>query len=164
MRMDQAAFRAFHQKTAPRLRAYIVQRCGSIDAADDILQEVFLKFLRAHDKTEERGMRAYLYRTADSLVIDNWRRRQREMAGNLGLAVRGEAPTREIDGDVKSAFAQLKPQQRSLLWLAYVERCDHREIAAVVGVKEKSVRVLLFRARKALIGLLQSAGIGPEVA
>ena len=72
MRMDQAAFRAFHQKTAPRLRAYIVQRCGSIDAADDILQEVFLKFLRARDKTEERGMRAYLYRTADSLIIDNY--------------------------------------------------------------------------------------------
>jgi DNA-directed RNA polymerase specialized sigma24 family protein len=45
-----------------------------------------------------------------------------------------------------------------------VEGCDHREIASAVGVKEKSVRVLLFRARKALSNLLQRAGFGPEVA
>ena len=162
--MDQATFKAFYQKTAPRLRAYIARSCGSIDAADDILQEVFLKFLRTPDKTDERGMRAYLYRTADSLIIDNWRQRQREIGRNLKIPLRAEPAARDIDDDVKSAFAQLKPQQRSLLWLAYVEGCDHREIAAASGVKEKSVRVLLFRARRALVGLLQRAGIGPEVA
>ncbi len=162
--MDQAAFKAFYQKTAPRLRAYIARSCGSIDSADDILQEVFLKFLRIQNKMDEHGMRAYLYRTADSLIVDNWRRRQREMAGNLQLPLRGERPGRDMDDDVRILFSQLKPQQRSLLWLAYVEGCDHREIAAAAGVKERSVRVLLFRARKALVGLLQRAGIGPEVA
>jgi DNA-directed RNA polymerase specialized sigma24 family protein len=49
-----------------------------------------------------------------------------------------------------------------LLWLAYVEGFDHREIAAAKGVAEKSVRVLLFRARKALAAILSRAGLGPE--
>lgn len=162
--MDQAAFKAFYQKTAPRLRAYIARNCGSIDSADDILQEVFLRFLRIQKEMDEHSMRAYLYRTTDSLIVDNWRRRQREMAGNIQLPLRGERPGCDMHDDVKILFSQLKPPQRSLLWLAYVEGCDHREIAAAAGLKEGSVRVLLFMARKALVGLLQRAGIGPEVA
>jgi DNA-directed RNA polymerase specialized sigma24 family protein len=48
--------------------------------------------------------------------------------------------------------------------LPHVEGMDHREIAAAAGLKEKSVRVLLFRARKALAAVLERAGLGPEVA
>jgi DNA-directed RNA polymerase specialized sigma24 family protein len=39
--------------------------------------------------------------------------------------------------------------------LAYVEGFDHREIADAAGVKEGSVKVLLFRARKALAAVLE---------
>jgi len=51
-------------------------------------------------------------------------------------------------------FGELKPQQRQMLWLSYVEGADHREIAAATGVREGSVRVLLHRARKKLASLL----------
>jgi RNA polymerase sigma-70 factor (ECF subfamily) len=51
-------------------------------------------------------------------------------------------------------FAQLKPQEQSLLWLAYVEGFDHREIASTLQLKEGSIRVLLFRARKRLADML----------
>jgi DNA-directed RNA polymerase specialized sigma24 family protein len=37
---------------------------------------------------------------------------------------------------------------------------SHKEIAVVLGVKEKSVRVVLFRAREKAKALLQQAGIG----
>ena len=56
--------------------------------------------------------------------------------------------------DMTDAFRELKPQQRSILWMAYVEEFNHREIAQASGVKEKSVKVLLFRARKALAAIL----------
>jgi hypothetical protein len=42
---------------------------------------------------------------------------------------------------------RLKPAERALLWLAYVEGFDHSEIAAA-GIRSKSIRVLLFRARQ----------------
>ena len=58
-------------------------------------------------------------------------------------------------------FEQLKPQEQSLLWLAYVEGFDHREIALALQLTEKSVRVLLFRARKKLAGILTEKGFGP---
>ena len=163
--MDQTGFRSFYEKTAPRLRAYIARSCGSIDLADDILQEVFVRFLNIdHDEMNEAGMRAYLYRSADSLIIDNWRRNRREQGRYLYSFLDTGSVEKDLDQDIRRAFSQLKPHQRSLLWLAYVEGCDHREIAVATGVKEKSVRVLLFRARKALLKIMDHFGIGPEVA
>jgi RNA polymerase sigma-70 factor (ECF subfamily) len=41
------------------------------------------------------------------------------------------------------------------MWLAYVEGADHREIAAALGLRERSVRVLLHRARRKLAALIQ---------
>jgi RNA polymerase sigma-70 factor (ECF subfamily) len=57
-------------------------------------------------------------------------------------------------------FEQLRPQQRQLMWLAYVEGADHREIAAALGLREQSVRVLLHRARQKLATLLRERGRG----
>jgi len=51
-------------------------------------------------------------------------------------------------------FEQLRPQQRQLMWLAYVEGAEHREIAAALGLRQGSVRVLLHRARRKLAALL----------
>jgi RNA polymerase sigma-70 factor (ECF subfamily) len=108
-------------------------------------------------------MRSYLYRTAESLVADHWRRWKREQRWTAESLFQKEGPPdRDMSDDMTRAFRQLKPEHRSLLWLAYVEGFDHREIAAARGVREKSVRVLLFRARKALAAILERAGLGQE--
>ena len=41
-----------------------------------------------------------------------------------------------------------------MLWLAYALGSSHAEIAEIVGVKSGSVKILLFRARRKLAGLL----------
>jgi RNA polymerase sigma-70 factor (ECF subfamily) len=48
------------------------------------------------------------------------------------------------------AMERLNPKARNLLWLAYVEALSHREMAKILSLREGSIRVLLFRARKAL--------------
>jgi RNA polymerase sigma-70 factor (ECF subfamily) len=156
-RMNQTAFREFYSKVAPTLRSYISRSCGSYDLAEDIMQEAFLRFLRtAPSGMEEPAMKGYVYRTADSLLIDHWRREKRNKRWSLEMLFRKEQTVNHgSSGDMTEAFRELKPQQRSLLWLAYVEGFDHREIAEAAGVKEHSVKVLLFRARKALAAILE---------
>ena len=121
------------------------------------MQEAFLRFLRtAPPNLDGPAMKGYLYRTAESLLIDHWRREKRRKRWSLETMFQKEHnPDRSASDDVSEAFRILKPQQRSLLWLAYVEGFDHREIAAAAGVRESSVKVLLFRARKALADLLE---------
>ena len=159
--MDQASFQGFYQKTAPALRAYAIRSCGSIDAADDIVQDAFLRFLRSAPITSlsEAQMRGYLYRTVETLIVDRWRRLERERERTP--APQAFTESRE-ESDLSDAFSQLAPRQRSMLWLAYVEELDHKEIAAVAGVKVTSVKVLLFRARQKFVALMKSVGIGSE--
>lgn len=162
--MDQAAFRGFYQRTAPALRAYIARSLGIADLADDILQEAVYRFLRSSPLgLDEPQMKAYLYRTATSLVADYWRRWKREQGWSWKNLFSEQVPVRpELTDDMTRLFQLLKPQQRALLWLAYVEGFEHREIAAALGLQEKSVRVLLFRARNKLAVILRKEGFGPE--
>lgn len=162
-RMDEAAFHAFYRETAPMLWRYIRRASGDAALADDILQEAFYRFLRANlPVTEMVQMKAYLYRTANSLLADHWRRVKRERRWSLANWFGGEpAANAESGSDAMAMFAQLKPQEQSLLWLAYVEGFDHREIASALQLREGSVRVLLFRARKRLAGMLKKQGLGP---
>jgi RNA polymerase sigma-70 factor, ECF subfamily len=163
-RMDAAAFQVFYAKTAPGLRAYVRRASGNDTLADDILQESFLRFLRADvPALEDPPLKAYLYKIAASLLVDHWRRLKRERSWSLRNFLGGEPAAKPTgDNEAMRFFRRLKPQEQLLLWLAYVEGFDHREIGEALGVGEKSVRVLLFRARKKLARTLGDAGLGPE--
>jgi RNA polymerase sigma-70 factor (ECF subfamily) len=180
-RMDEASFQAFYAKTAPGLRGYLRRASGNEALADDILQECYLRFLRAdlfqfrdvqfrdarfNDVTpSDAPLKAYLYKIASSLLVDHWRRVKRERRWSLWNFLGGEPATNpKSESDAMRFFRQLKPQEQLLLWLAYVEGFEHREIAATLRLKEKSVRVVLFRARKKLARTLEEAGLGGKEA
>jgi RNA polymerase sigma-70 factor, ECF subfamily len=175
-RVDEAAFQAFYARTAAGLRGYIRRASGNEALADDILQESYLRFLRA-DLSQFREaqfnaasrpdapLKAYLYKIASSLLVDHWRRVKRERRWSLWNFLGGELATNpKSESDAMRFFRRLKPQEQLLLWLAYVEGFDHREIAVALRLKEKSVRVLLFRARKKLARTLEDAGLGGKEA
>jgi len=163
-RMDEGAFCSIFEEMGPHLRSYIRRVSGDAALADDILQETFYRFLRADLPAMEKfQIKAYLYRTASSLMSDHWRRLKRERRWSLERLFRRETDEKTERGDeVISVFRQLKSQEQTLLWLAYVEGFDHREIAVALGLKEKSVRVLLFRARKKIAAMLGEQGAVPR--
>jgi RNA polymerase sigma-70 factor (ECF subfamily) len=162
--LDEATFQVFYSETAPKLWSFIRRATGDAALADDILQDTFYRFLRADlPVLEKPQMKAYLYQTASSLLADHWRQLQRERRWGFESFFE-EAPVEneERRGDALRLFKRLKPQEQMLLWLAYVEGFDHREIASTLKLAEKSVRVLLFRSRKKLAGILTNNGMGPE--
>ena len=163
--IDEAAFQILYRRTAPGLRSYIRRICGDIDLADDIFQETFYRFLRARPPTlDGQKMKAYLYKTATSALRDHWRRANRERLWRVEWLAPEQAHRRPQGRDhFRAVFRLLKPQQRALLWLAYVERFSHNEIAGALSLSEKSVRVLLFRARKKLAEILTKEGLHREL-
>ena len=159
-RLDEAAFAAFHARTSRALRAYVYRVVGNPSDADDIVQEAFLRMLRADVPADnEEHLRRYLYRVASNLIVDRWRRRKHE-EGEDAMPEPVTAPMRyEEDAAVAKIFAELKPRDRALLWLAYVEGESHEEIASSLGVGRQGVKVMLFRARRRLRDLLQARGV-----
>jgi RNA polymerase sigma-70 factor (ECF subfamily) len=164
--VDESAFQAIYRVLARPLWSYLYRVLGSAADADDVLQETFLRYVQSPLATsDERQIRAYLYRIASNLAIDHLRRRTREgtriVAGELQAdmaAVADEGDAVVLRQDMARTFRALTPRNRVLLWLAYVEGSAHREIAAALGLKASSVPVLLFRARRKLARLLKSKG------
>jgi RNA polymerase sigma-70 factor, ECF subfamily len=161
--MDEEAFRAFYDRTARPLWAYLSRLTGDRGLADDLLQEAYYRFLRAGRAYEsEAHRRNSLFRIATNLATDN---RRKPAAAALPDADRTRAL--QVDGDASEraacrtdlhrALSLLKPRERSLLWLAYAQGATHREIADVLGLKTASIRQLLFRARKKLAVLLKGS-------
>lgn len=159
--MTEDEFRGFYDRNSRPLWAYLSRLSGSRQAADDLVQETFYRFLRADVALEsDAHRRHYLFRIATNLVRDQYRQTRtrpatvehdvERLAGGVDLGgARAEQRT-----DLSRAMAQLKPRERAMLWLAYSQGSSHREIASVVGVKADSVKPLLFRARRRLAALL----------
>ena len=162
--MDEDTFRAFYDRTARGVWAYLSRMAGDSRVTDDLLQETYYRFLKNGGTYEsDEHQRNYLFRIATNLVHD-LRRRRRVDPVRPGDDVDAEAV--ETGGDVavaaarrldlSRAMAQLKPRERDLLWLAYAQGSSHAEIAQSLGLKTSSIKGLLFRARRRLAGLMTS--------
>jgi RNA polymerase sigma-70 factor (ECF subfamily) len=170
--VDAETFRRFYADSAPSLRAYLRYRLNDPVIADDLLQETFLRVLRADPASlHQAQLRSYLFRAATSVIADHFRCEARSpdalavAAGQRAEALRGATGCEpELPLDVARVLAQLGERDRELLWLAYVEGFSHREIGPIVGVEANSVRVLLLRARERMAQLLSDHGLGPEEA
>jgi len=167
--MDEETFRGFYDRTARSVWAYLSRLTGDTQLADDLLQETYYRFLRANRAyATEAHRRNYLYRIATNLVRDGHRRYRPEL---LSLPENtAHEPT--VDGDIadrtalrtdlRKAMAGLTSRERELLWLAYAEGSSHQEIADSLGLKTSSIKLLLFRARRRLAGLLRGRTESPQ--
>jgi RNA polymerase sigma-70 factor, ECF subfamily len=166
--MDEDTFRAFYDRTARPVWAYLARITGDRSLADDLLQETYYRFLRAERSfTSDSHRRNYLYRIATNLAHD----RHRQTRGTVTVPVPGEHEASALaDGhdlaadavrrtDLGRAMAQLKPRERALLWLAYAHGSSHEEIADSLGLRKASIKMLLFRARRRLAAILRP-GLG----
>ena len=160
--MDEDTFRAFYERTAKPVWVYLSRMTGDAQAADDLLQETYYRFLRVErGYANDAHRRNYLFRIATNLVCDARRRPRVDLVrvpeedepgalqADLDVAERTVRRT-----DLTRAMALLKPRERDLLWLAYAQGSSHQEIAESLGLRTGSVKQLLFRARHRLAALL----------
>ncbi|HYK05388.1 MAG TPA: RNA polymerase sigma factor [Thermoanaerobaculia bacterium] len=163
--MDEARFEMFYRRNAGNLWSYLFRMTGDAATADDLLQKAFFRFIRANPALAgEEHMRRWMFRTATNLALDHFRETKRERSQEVETPRQQPAEARELlRHDMMKTFAELKPRERALLWLAHVEEADHEDISEALGVKAKSVKVLLFRARKRLGELLTKKGLAPQV-
>jgi RNA polymerase sigma-70 factor (ECF subfamily) len=157
--LSHEQFEVFYGRTAHALRSYICRVAGNPALADDILQESYIRLLSAPAMLDAQR-KSYLYRTATNLVTDHHRAQSRRRRWWQLTPPRQEAADSpvELSTDMERLFALVSSQERALLWLAYVEGEGHSEIAEILGLREKSVKVLLFRARRKMETILKDHG------
>lgn len=141
-----------------RLYGFLVRLTGDRDAADDLVQDVFLRLLRFRESFRDDGQFVpWLFRIARNLAAD----RYRDSRATLSIDhLNQSAPTDshaldslihlEDHEQLERALAALPRAQREVLLLRGVEQMSHRDIATALRCSEATARVRLHRALGAL--------------
>jgi RNA polymerase sigma-70 factor, ECF subfamily len=161
--MDEDAFRAFYDRTARQVWAFLYRGTRDGALADDLLQETYYRLLRARTPCASDAHRThYVFRIAANLLADVHRRRPPEhvpFSEADGCTDPAPDAARVVEGrtDVARALATLAPRDRDMLWLAYADGASHAEIASHLGIGRPSVKAMLSRARARLARRLRQA-------
>ncbi len=169
--MTEQAFVDLYARTSAPLTRYLRRLTGSNAAAEDLLQETYLRLLsqvRVPDDEDHR--RNYLFKIATNLARDHFRRERRyRLVSDDEHMSRMEAAPREARGsqepaDVWAVLEKVTARDRELLLLAYVEGLTHKEISQITGLMRASLKPLLFRARRRFAAAMTEAGLVPDFA
>ncbi len=121
--------------------------------ADDVFQEVFLRYCRqTHSFESEEHRKAWLLR-----VTLNCANKQRASAWRRHTAPLEDAPVYDTPNEqaLDGALSRLKPKYRAVIHLFYYEDLSAKQIAGLLSLGESNVRTLLTRARAQLKELLK---------
>lgn len=118
---------------------------GSRTAAEDLVQDVFIEWLRRRD--DVRQPVAYLRRAVVSRCHSWLRRRilERRHDDSGRWAASALPPPDGTTTAVRAALARLRPRQRCVVFLRYYLDLPIDEIAAALGCRPGTVKSLLHR-------------------
>jgi RNA polymerase sigma-70 factor (ECF subfamily) len=146
-----------------RFLAFLERRVESRAAAEEILQEAFVRGLGQADeiRDDERAV-AWFYRLLRNAVIDHYRARGAEARGLAALArelADASAPPPEIEAALCRCFEALlpalRPEYSEILRRVDLEGGRPADFAREAGLTANNAMVRLYRARKALRADLQ---------
>jgi RNA polymerase sigma-70 factor, ECF subfamily len=147
---SEAAFRSLFTRWAPRLGRFLVRATGSRETGEDLLQEAFLRVLRAADRyAPEAPPGAWLYRICANLSYSHWRRESGAARGRVPSGWHGPAPEPSPDAtrlrehfsrDLESALADLPVNQRMTFLLKAGQGLTYEEVAEVLDCPEGTAK------------------------
>lgn len=142
-----------------QIRRYAFRVTGSSHDADDVVQEVCLRYLDSGKSYKANQLRNYLYRTARNYMIDQHRRMKLRLKlfsdedSKFSLLYRDlHVPLESPDQDVQKSelFAiirqkvnQLPPQKQEILHLRYDEGLSVKDIPEIIDLTYGNVRRIL---------------------
>jgi RNA polymerase sigma factor (sigma-70 family) len=164
---DPTAAETLYRRFAGRVYGLGLVMLGNDAAAQDLVQDTFVKLWRSADRYDRsRGaLETWVLLIARSLAIDAIRRRVLEAR----TLERSEPPpeadqepgpderavTRDLTEQARRAMAQLPPEQRAALELAYLGGKSSTEISDLegipIGTAKTRIRAALLRLREAMV-------------
>jgi RNA polymerase sigma-70 factor (ECF subfamily) len=162
---DVRAFDALFGRWSGPLLRYVERMVRSPAAAEDLVQEVWIRVYGARERYQpEARFSTWLFTIATRLTWNELRRSQHRSPHDSLDDEAGSAPplaaeqpaadaivdARRAGAAVEIALAALPERQRAALWLSAVEGLSYAEVAATLETTEKSVKALVHRARTTL--------------
>ncbi|TYP83714.1 sigma-70 family RNA polymerase sigma factor [Blastococcus xanthinilyticus] len=166
--LDVGAAYAAH---GPELYRFALRQLGDGGAAQDVVQEVFLRAWRAADSFDPQlaGLRTWLFAIARNVVVDEVRRLAvRPWQAQLTEPRADQLPARDgIDAGlvdawvVEEALGRISPDHRTAIVQTHLRGRPHDEVAAELGIPVGTLRSRVFYGLKSLRLAMEEMGVEP---
>jgi len=138
------------QPHEPMLRAYLQKRFPALGEVDDVVQESYLRLMRAKVGGTLRSAKGFLFTAARNAALDLFRHRGvirlEPLTENSASSVHTEgaspADVASLNQELEiltAAMRDLPARCRQILMLRRIYDLPHREIAARLGISEHTV-------------------------
>ena len=174
---DSEAFRSLVERHSRYVFSVAYRLTGSIEDAEDIVQNTFIKAYKQLSRFEARAdFKTWLHRITVNCSIDLIRaRRHREVPQDLddSESAGGRPPadgtlpgperlllSAEVRDRLREGMSQLTASERAAFTLRHVEGLSIREVASAMGLKTEAAKNSIFRAvRKMRLALEPFAAV-----
>ena len=161
---EERLYERFFKSQAKALRNYLYVKFGTMDLAEDLMQEAFIKLWNNCTKVTPNSAKSYVYKVAVNLGISQKRHesvkfRYKDMVIKKDHSITIESPEflfleEEFKEKLTHVISNLPNKQREVFLLNRVEQKTYKEIAELseVSVKaiEKTMHKALLKIREAL--------------
>lgn len=162
---DKQAMSTLYEAYAQHIFQYISYRVESETTAEDLTADVFVRMIQGLPNYTYTGapLGAWLFRIASNRVADYYRKTHQapiffdldddilDARDDLGdLLIRKEEYLQ-----LRHALATLADHYQDILILRFMQNLSHAEVAEIMEKSEAAVRIMQYRALKALGGVLE---------
>lgn len=144
---------------------------SSVEAAEDLTQEVFIRIYRTLDQYDPKqgDLANWLMRLARNLIIDDYRHRQRNPQNSsaeavedhqfhlraVGSSVQKDLERRELAARIQEGIEKLPPDLKTCVILRDIEELSYQEIVDLLQIPEGTVKSRINRGRIELAKILR---------
>jgi RNA polymerase sigma-70 factor (ECF subfamily) len=158
---EEWAFNSLHSRYRRPMLRYVSMRLPDAEAAEDVVQEIFMKAYRFRESYRpEYAFSTWLWTIARNTLTDHARKSHRGDEPGASEDV-GELPCdkpsperllEEVNErrNLRRLLRELTALQRRVIWLRIVHRLSYPEIAARLGLSLSAVKCLAYRAKRVL--------------
>ncbi len=160
---NKQAFTAIvHRYEAPLLRYIFRLGCKDASAAQDLLQEIFVKtFVHLNDYDHSLQFSSWIYRIAHNEIVSYFRKERIRpsvitraedffLFENIAdeAVLNDQKNQRHNASEIKSAVDRLDPKYRDIIVLKFFEEKSYEEISDILQIPQGTVATLINRAKK----------------
>ena len=176
-RRDPTAFGRIYEAHFDRVFAYLLHRVGDVAVAEDLTAQTFLRAIERLWQFRWRGISIanWLFRLATNEANAHFRRVKRQERDLADPAVQSlRSPAAELERaqaevekcrlfrELHDEISRMRPTDQTLLVLRYFEQTSYRDMAAILGQREGTLRMKTKRALDRLRESLAARGVTDE--
>jgi len=145
--LNKSEFKQIFDRYFDTIRSFIFYRCGDVDAASDMAQDVFMKIWEKRDQIDTSQIKALLYKISNDMVISNYRKNTTRLDYEQSMTTNNEAQLspeeelnfQELSASYAKALEQMPEIQRVVFLMNRNDEMKYQEIAECLQLSVKAV-------------------------